>query len=195
MSGIEKYPVLDHIVNTLKAAIADAKVENQSPSEYTIMDGNDEIRLKQDTINKDAATILITDERRIIFSEDLMETLQHMHKDFKGDNKLKAALETATVIINDLDIETEQVFQAVKDFLDQLSNSYEFHKNVNNKITQLDVIFKFGKHVFGVNINNEPAQISIQPAFASTFDTTVQKTILEDLSKVEQAVNKMFKGQ
>ena len=194
MSEKEKYPVLEHIVKTLKNAIADAKVENPSVNEYIIRDGNDEIILKQES-NKDAATILITDTRRIIYSEDLLETLQqiHMHRDVKGNQELKSALENAIIIINDLNIETELIFQAIKDFLDQLSNSYEFIQTVENKVTTIGAGFKFGKHIFRLNINNEENQILLEPRFTPSFDAGIQKTIVADIDKVQLAVNKMFK--
>ena len=194
MSEREKYPVLDHIVNTLKNAIADAKVENPSPNEYIIKDGNDEILLKQ-LPNEVVTTVFITDNRRIIYSEDLLETLQqiHMHKDVKGNQELKNALEKTTIIINDLNIETELIFQAIKDFLDQLSNSYEFIQTVENNITKIGAGFKFGKHIFRINITNEPEKISIEPRFSASFDSSVQQTITIDINKVQIAVNKMFK--
>lgn len=194
MSEREKYPVLDHIVNTLKNAIADAKVENPSPNEYIIKDGNDEILLKQ-MPNEVVTTVFITDNRRIIYSEDLLETLQqiHMHKDVKGNQELKNALEKTTIIINDLNIETELIFQAIKDFLDQLSNSYEFIQTVENNITKIGAGFKFGKHIFRINITNEPEKISIEPRFSASFDSSIQQTITIDINKVQVAVNKMFK--
>lgn len=194
MSEREKYPVLDHIVNTLKNAITDAKVENPSPNEYIIKDGNDEILLKQ-MPNEVVTTVFITDNRRIIYSEDLLETLQqiHMHKDVKGNQELKNALEKTTIIINDLNIETELIFQAIKDFLDQLSNSYEFIQTVENNITKIGAGFKFGKHIFRVNITNEPEKISIEPRFSASFDSSIQQTITIDINKVQVAVNKMFK--
>lgn len=189
MSVTENYPALAYIVKTLKNAIADAKVENPSPNEYLIKDGNDEITLKQD-----ASRILIIDNRRIIFSEDLLETLQHIHTNVKGDEELKSSLATSTIIINDLDIETELIFQAVKDFFDQVSNSYEFIQTVENNITKMGVGFKFGKHIFRLNINNEAQQITLEPRFTTSFDAGIQKTIVADIDKVQLAVNKMFKG-
>ena len=149
MSETEKYPALDYIVKTLKNAIADAKIDNPSANEYLIKDGNDEILLKQE-----GDQILITDARRIIYSEDLLETLQqiHMNRDVRGYVELKTILEKTTIIINELDIETELVFQAVKDFLDQLSNSYEFLQVVDSNINKIGVGFKFGKHIFRLNI-------------------------------------------
>lgn len=196
MSEIKKYPALEHIVKTLKNAIADAKVENLLPNEYLIKDGNDEIHLKEITV-KNETTIFITDKRRIIYSEDLLETLQqiHMHKDIKGNNELKNALENTKIIINDLNIETELIFQAIKDFLDQVSNSYEFIQTVENEITKIGAGFKFGKHIFRINITNEPLQISIETRFTKSFDSAIQKTINADIAKVQLAVNKMFKAE
>ncbi len=194
MSEIQKYPVLNHIVKTLQNAIADSKLESILPNEYLLKDGNDEILLKE---VKDGAssTVFITDKRRIIYSEDLLETLQqiHMHRDVRGNKELKEALEQASIIINDLNIETDLVFQAIKDFLDQLSNSYEFIQTVENNVTKIGAGFKFGKHIFRLNINNDTEQITIEPRFAASFDATVQDTIIADVSKVEKAVNKMFK--
>ena len=194
MSEIQKHPVLDHIVKTLKNAIADAKVENISANEYLLKDGNDEIVLKE-VVTGEETTVLITDKRRIIYSEDLLETLQqiHMHRDVKGNKELKISLEKAKIIINDLDIETDLIFQGIKDFLDQLSNSYEFIQSVENNVTKIGAGFKFGKHIFRINVVNEPEQVSIEPRFAASFDTTVKETIIADVSKVEKAVNKMFK--
>lgn len=192
MSEIEKYPVLDHIVKTLQNAIADSKVESLSPNEYTVKDGNDEIRLKQEDKSNE---IHITDKRRIIYSEDLLEVLQDMHEDAKLNQALKSALQASTIIINELNIETELVFQAIKDFLDQVSNSYEFMQTVETKVTKIGAGFKFGKHIFRININNEANEITIEPRFTASFDAGIQKTITADIIKVEQAVNKMFKGK
>lgn len=191
MSETEKYPALDYIVKTLKNAIADAKIDHPSANEYLIKDGNDEILLKQE-----GDQILITDARRIIYSEDLLETLQqiHMNRDVRGNIELKTILEKTTIIINELDIETELVFQAAKDFLDQLSNSYEFLQVVDSNINKIGVGFKFGKHIFRLNITNESEEISLEPRFTPSFDAGVQKTIEADIQKVQAAINKMFKA-
>ena len=194
MSKLEKHPVLNHIVNTLQTAIADSKVENPSSNEFIIKDGNDEIHLIEvQSADKNSVTVLITDKRRIIFSEDLLETLQDIHEQVKGNPELKTALEKASIIINELNIETEFVFQAIKDFLDQVSNSYEFIQNVETNITKIGAGFKFGKHIFRINITNDPEKISIETRFTPTFDPAIQKTISADIDKVEKAVNKMFK--
>lgn len=196
MSSTEKYPVLDYIVKTLKNAIADAEITNPSPNEYLFKDGNDQIMLKQvPSENGIDATVLITDKRRIIYSEDLLEPLQqmHMHKEVKNQHELKAALEAATVIINNLDIETELIFQAIKDFLDQLSNSYEFMQTVEENVNIIGAGFKFGKHIFRININNQPEEVTIETRFVPTFDAAVKQAIIADMEKVQLAVNKMFK--
>ena len=187
----EEGKALAYVVKTLTKAIADSKVEQKSANEYTVRDGNDEIHLKQDP-NSDQ--IVILDKRNIIFSEDLMETFQDIHETVKGDADLKALLKNTTIIINGLNIETDFVFQAVKDFLDQVSNSYEFVQTVETEITKIGAGFKFGKHIFRLNITNEPEKVTLEPRFVASFDAGIQKTITDDINKVELAVNKMFKG-
>lgn len=190
MKKTEENIALSYVVKTITKAIADSQVEQGLINEYVIKDGNDAILLKQDLNNN---AILITDKRNILFSEDLLETLQDIHSSVKGNEELKAALQNSTIIINGLDIETDFVFQAVKDFLDQLSNSYEFVQTVETEITKIGVGFKFGKHIFRLNITNEPAIITLEPRFVKSFDAGIQKTITEDINKVQIAVNKMFK--
>jgi len=194
MNEREEYPALAYIVKTLTKAIADSKVEQKSANEYTVKDGNDIIDLKQvANAANNGDDIVITDKRNIIFSEDLLETLQDIHTTVKGSDTLKSALENATIIINGLNIETDFVFQAIKDFFDQVSNSYEFVQTVETNVTKIGAGFKFGKHIFRVNIINDLEQISIEPRFTASFDSGIQKTITEDVAKVQQAVNKMFK--
>lgn len=190
MKKTEENIALSYVVKTITKAIADSQVEQGLINEYVIKDGNDTIFLKQDLNNN---AILITDKRNILFSEDLLETLQDIHLSVKGNEELKAALQNSTIIINGLDIETDFVFQAIKDFLDQLSNSYEFVQTVETEITKIGVGFKFGKHIFRLNITNEPATITLEPRFVKSFDAGIQKTITEDINKVQIAVNKMFK--
>lgn len=194
MKKIEEYPALAFVVSTLAKEIAGSKVEQKSASEYIVRDGNDEVLLKHGTgVNGNSNSILITDHRNIIFSEDLLEPLQNIHELVKGDDALKGALKDSIIIINGLDIETDFVFQAVKDFLDQVSNSYEFLQTVETDITKLGAGFKFGKHIFRLNITNEPKAIILEPRFVASFDVNIQKTITEDIIKVQLAVNKMFK--
>lgn len=187
----EECKALAYVVKTLTKAIADSKVEQKSVNEYTVRDGNDEIHLKQDTASDN---IIILDKRNIIFSEDLLETFQDIHETVKGDADLKDLLKRTTIIINGIDIETDFVFQAVKDFLDQVSNSYELVQTVETDVTKIGAGFKFGKHIFRLNIDNQPDKVMLEPRFVKTFDAGIQKTITEDISKVELAVNKMFKG-
>lgn len=190
MKKTEENIALSYVVKTITKAIADSQVEQGLINEYVIKDGNDTIFLKQDPNNN---AILITDKRNILFSEDLLETLQDIHLSVKGNEELKSALQNSTIIINGLNIETDFVFQAVKDFLDQLSNSYEFVQTVETEVTKIGVGFKFGKHIFRLNITNEPSTITLEPRFVKSFDAGIQKTITEDINKVQIAVNKMFK--
>lgn len=188
---LKNYPVLEQVIKTLQGAIADLKVEKLAASEFVVKDGDDEIVLAQET-GENGAIIRITDTRNIIYSEDLLGTFQNLSKNVRGDDQLKADLETATIIINGLDLETELVFQAVKDFLDQVSNSYEFFKMVEADVTKIGSGFKFGKHIFRLNITNNTKQIVLEPRFTPTFDAGIQQTIVKDIAKVQQAVNKMF---
>lgn len=191
----EGYTALAYIVKTLTKAIADSKVEQVSASEYVVRDGNDAIFLKQDTSDSEGNDVIsIKDERKIIFSEDLLETLQDIEDSVKGNDALKASLAATTIIINGLDIETDFVFQAVKDFLDQVSNSYEFVQTVETEVTKIGAGFKFGKHIFRLNITNDAEKITLEPRFVATFDAGIKKTVSDDITKVQLAVNKMFKG-
>lgn len=193
MKTIEEYAALTYVVKTITKAIADLDVEQQSANEYVIRDGNDAIFLKQET-TATGSVITIKDDRKIIFSEDLLEPLQDIAASVKGNDALKASLTETKIIINGLDIETEFVFQAVKDFLDQVSNSYEFVQTVETEVTRIGAGFKFGKHIFRLNIDNGADRVVFEPRFVATFDEGVKKTISADLIKVEAAVNKMFKG-
>ncbi|MGY0037283.1 hypothetical protein [Pedobacter sp. NJ-S-72] len=134
MSEIKQSPVLKHIVNVIKNAIADSKVEEQSESVSVIKDGNDSIHITQlfdSTENID--TIFITDKKEILFSEDLLETLQDIHETAKADANLKKALQAAAIVINDLSIEMDFIFQAARASFDELSDSYEFIKATEKK--------------------------------------------------------------
>ncbi|RZK57346.1 MAG: hypothetical protein EOO91_10335 [Pedobacter sp.] len=192
---IKEYPALAYVVNTLAKAIAGSKVEQKSAGEYIVKDGNDEVLLKHGPgVNGNSNAILITDKRSIIFSEDLLEPLQNLHETVKGNDVVKDALKDSIIIINGLDIETDFVFQAVKDFLDQVSNSYEFMQIVEADVTKLGAGFKFGKHIFRLNVTNEDDKVLLEPRFVASFDANIQKTIIADITKVELALNKMFKA-
>ncbi|RAJ36928.1 hypothetical protein [Pedobacter cryoconitis] len=196
MSEIKQYPVLKHIVNVIKKAIADSKVEEQSESVSIIKDGNDSIHIKQLFDNtEDIATIFITDKKEILFSEDLLETLQDIADSAKGDAALKKALQATTIIVNDLTIETDFIFQAVKESFNELSDSYEFLKTTEKNIEELAAQFKFGDNRFDIKLKNEPDIIRIEAQVNDAVTPKVKKIIEADIVKIEQGLTKMFKGE
>ncbi|AMP99268.1 hypothetical protein AY601_2374 [Pedobacter cryoconitis] len=197
MSEIKQYPVLKHIVNVIKNAIADSKVDAQSQSVSIIKDGNDSIHIKQlfDSTDENIATIFITDKKEILFSEDLLETLQDIEDSAKGDAALKKALQAATIIVNDLTIETDFIFQAVKESFNELSDSYEFLKTTEKNIEELAAQFKFGDNRFDIKLKNEPEVIRIEAQVNAAVTPKVKKIIEADVLKIEQGLTKMFKGE
>ncbi len=190
MTEIKKYSVLEYIVEVLGKAIVDAKVQNPSESTAVIKDGNDMIHLEQ-SFDGVVPAVFIKDPKEIIFSEDLLEPLKNIHKGAKGE--LKAALQSANIVINDLDVETQLIFQAVKGGFDELSNSYEFLKTTKREITKVTSQVKFGKHVFEISIVNEPEFILVMPDFATPFDPAVKKTIEGNALEVQTAITKAVK--
>lgn len=195
MSETKQYPVLKHIVNVIKNAIADSKVEEQSQSVSIIKDGNDSIHIKQlfDSTDEDIATIFITDKKEILFSEDLLETLQDIEDSAKGDAALKKALQATTIIVNDLTIETDFIFQAVKESFNELSDSYEFIKTTEKNIEELAAQFKFGDNRFDIKLKNESDIIRIEAQVNDSVTPKVKKIIEADVVKIEQGLTKMFK--
>lgn len=196
MSETKQYPVLKHIVNVIKNAIADSKVEEQSQSVSIIKDGNDSIHIKQlfDS-TEDIATIFITDKKEILFSEDLLETLQDIADSAKGDAALKKLLQATTIIVNDLTIETDFIFQAVKESFNELSDSYEFIKTTEKNIEELAAQFKFGDNRFDIKLKNESDIIRIEAQVNDAVTPKVKKIIEADVIKIEQGLTKMFKGE
>ncbi|MBB5644463.1 hypothetical protein [Pedobacter cryoconitis] len=194
MSETKQYPVLKHIVNVIKNAIADSKVEEQSQSVSIIKDGNDSIHIKQlfDS-TEDIATIFITDKKEILFSEDLLETLQDIEDSAKGDAALKKLLKATTIIVNDLTIETDFIFQAVKESFNELSDSYEFIKTTDKNIEELAAQFKFGDNRFDIKLKNESDIIRIEAQVNDAVTPKVKKIIEADVVKIEQGLTKMFK--
>jgi hypothetical protein len=181
MNNIKPDAVLESVVNLIKNTISDAKIEYVSSSTATLKDGNDIIYLEQKSDNSgNSATIFIKDKQEIIFSEDLLDPLKDLDQ-------------TATIIVNDLDVETYLIFQAVKDEFDQLSNSYEFVKATEKEVQKAKSTFKFGKHVFDLTVSNEQDQIVVAPEFSSSFDNTIKKTIEADALKVQNAMCAEFK--
>ncbi|TDQ06217.1 hypothetical protein [Pedobacter metabolipauper] len=192
MTKIQQDPVLGYIVDLIKDAIADAKVEQKSETVAIIKDGNDSIQIEQTTEGSNIS-IHITDKKEILYSEDLLEPLQDIHESVKSDAKLKAALQKATIIVNGLSIETEFIFQAVKDSFDTLSTSYEFVKIIEKRTNGLTVAFKFGDHKFQLDVINNPEAVKVTAEFGSSLDAKISKTIGTDVAKVESALNKLFK--
>lgn len=182
MNNITPLPVLEHVVNVIKDTISDIKVEYVTISTAHLKDGNDSIHLEQlaDSTGK-FASIRIQDPKEIIISEDLLPTLKSLHED-------------TTIIINDLYVDTQLIFQAVKDAFDQISNSYELIKTIQKETTKVKSTFKFGTHKFDLTVVNETAHVSIESEFASSFDPTIKKTIEADAAKVQKAVNAIFKA-
>lgn len=193
MNKITPLPVLEHVVNVIKNTISDIKVEYVTISTARLKDGNDSIHLEQlaDSTGN-FASILIQDPKEIIISEDLLPTLKSLHEGVDGN--LKVELQNATIIVNDLDVDTQLIFQAVKDAFDQISNSYELIKTIQKETTKVKSTFKFGTHKFDLTVVNETAQVSMESEFASSFDPTIKKTIEADAAKVQKAVNAMFKA-
>ncbi|QNK63462.1 hypothetical protein H7F33_02835 [Pedobacter sp. PAMC26386] len=189
MIEVKEYKVLEYVVGILKKAIADSKVEKKSEGVSVIKDGNDTIQLEQifDNIGN-TASILITDKKEIIFSEDLLETLLDIQE---GGSDLNQQI--SKIVINDLSVETEIILHAVKDCFDNLSSSYEFVKTSEKEIHKLAIQFKFGDHKFSLNLINEPAVINLTADFAATLDPAVKKTIEGDVVKAQKAINMLFK--
>ncbi|MCY1541572.1 hypothetical protein D9M68_772720 [compost metagenome] len=125
-----------------------------------------------------------------MFSEDLLPVLKDLAKDAKGE--LKSTLQTTSIVINELDIETRLILETAKDAFDQLSSSYEFVRTTANKLSKVKSKFKFENHLFEVLITNETDQLLVEPDFSSTLDPTIQKIIAADTFKVQQALQSIF---
>lgn len=186
------YPVLKYVVDLIKNAISDAKIEYTSISTATLKDGNDSLHLEQKfDPTGNLATIFINDPREIIYSEDLLSPLNVLHEGAKGE--LKTTLQSATIIVNDINVETHLILQTVKDGFDQLSNSYEFVKTYEKESTKVKSTFKFGKHIFALTVINESEQILLTAKFIADIDPAVRKTVEADIIKVQNAVNAIYK--
>lgn len=183
MAENKQYQVLELVVSVLQESIADSKVEKETENISTLKDGNDVIRFKQE-FDGETAVVHITDKKDIIYSEDLLETLLRIQK-----NEAPASF-----IVNDLNVEAELILHAVRDHFDALSSSYEFVKSIERDVQKMRIKLKFGDHPFDVAIVNEPAKISVEAVFEKQLDASVQSTIESDTLKVQQGVNKQFKG-
>ncbi|WP_316839796.1 hypothetical protein [Pedobacter gandavensis] len=192
MNNITPHPVLEHVVNIIKNVISDIKIDYTSESTANLKDGNAFIILEQvfDS-SKNSATILIKDPKDIIFSEDLLPDLKHLHDGTTG--AFKTELQNATVIINDLDVATQIIFESAKDAFDQISNSYELVKTIEKEISKVKSTFKFGSNVFNLTIADGEDLICITPEFAPSYNAAIQKTIEDDALKVQNSLNSIFK--
>ncbi|RZL15606.1 MAG: hypothetical protein EOO89_12775 [Pedobacter sp.] len=193
MSEIKQHAVLTYISETIKSAIADAKLEKQSDNIAVVRDGNDQIHLEQLSDGTGNITIQITDKKEILYSEDLLETLQNIEEGTESQKELYGALSSTVVVVNGLSIETDFVFQAVKDCFDTLSSSYQFVKTISKRINGLTISFQFGDHKFQLVVVNDPENVTITSDLSEVKDAKVKKTIESDVTKVQQALNKMFK--
>lgn len=191
MSNITPHPVLVHVINIIKNTIGDLKIQYVSSAVANLKDGNDSIGLEQQFDNSgNLATLFINDPRDIMFSEDLLPVLKDLAKDAKGE--LKSTLQTTSIVINELDIETRLILETAKDAFDQLSSSYEFVRTTVNKLSKVKSKFKFENHLFEVLITNETDQLLVEPDFSSTLDPKIQKIIAADTFKVQQALQSIF---
>ena len=194
MSEIKQHQVLAYISEKIKSAIADAKLEKQSDTVSVIKDGNDQIHLEQHTAESGSGiTIQITDKKEILYSEDLLETLQNIEEGTESQKELYGALSSTTVVVNGLSIETDFVFQAVKDCFDTLSSSYQFVKTISKRVNGLTISFQFGDHKFQLTVVNDPESVILNCELDTVKDAKVKKTIEGDVVKVQQALNKLFK--
>ncbi len=191
MNDITDYPVLAYVVKLIKNTITDIKTEYIAPASVELKDGNDTIYLQQRSDeNGNPSTIFIKDPKDIIFSEDLLPSLKNLQEGAEG--KTAEALLNARVIINDLDVETQLIFQAVKDHFDEISNSYEFFKAIEKQTDKIKSSFKFGSHSFELTVINQTPLISVTAGFSPSFDESIKKTIENDAAKVQLAVQKIF---
>jgi len=193
MSEIKQHAVLTYISEKIKSAIADAKLDKQSETIAVIKDGNDQIQLEQLADASGNITIQITDRKEILYSEDLLEPLQNIEEGTESQKELYGALSSTTIVVNGLSIETDFVFQAVKDCFDTLSSSYQFVKTLSKRVNGLTISFQFGDHKFQLVVVNDPDQVIITCDVDEVKDAKVKKTIESDVAKVQQALNKMFK--
>ena len=194
MSEITQSPVLAYVVEVLKNAIIDAKVEILSAYESAVIDGSDAIRLKEELDeNGDTAAVWITDKKEILYSEDLLETIYNIHKGAGNDATLKRALLAANMIVNGLNVEAELMFHAVRDQFYSLGSSYEFVRFLERADQQFKFSMTFGDHKFVLNVLNEPAEINIDAEFDDSVAPVIRETILKDLHYVKEEINAEFK--
>lgn len=196
MSEIKQYAILEYVVGVLQNAISGSKVKEISTNESAVIDGNAAIQIKQCAeLNENTDTIIITDKKEILYSEDLLETMYNLHDEANINTGLKAALSTANIVINNLNVEAELIFYAVRDHFYELSSSYEFVKFTERAIQHMKFSMNFGDHIFQVIITNEPDIITIDAEFSDAVAPSVKETINADVNKVRQQINGQFKNR
>lgn len=192
MINIKPYPVLKHVVSVIEEAIDGIAAEYTSVSVANLKDGDDTISIEQTFDDSgNFAIIRIFDPSEIIISKDLLPALNTLHEDVEGG--LRKGLQTATVIVNDVDAEMLLIFQAAKDEFYQISNSYEFGEATEKETTKVKSVLKFGNHELELIIMNEQFHVFVTPDFGKPIDPKVKQTIEAGALKVQHALFARFK--
>lgn len=196
MSEIKQNAVLEHVVAVLQNAISGSKVKQISNNESAVLDGNAAILIKQNFEGSgDMGDIIISDKKEILYSEDLLETVHNIQESANHDAGLKAALSNANIVVNNLNVEAELIFYAVRDHFYGLSGSYEFVNFIERDIHHLSFNMSFGDHTFQVIIRNEPGLVAIEGKFEASLAPAVRETINADINKVKKHINIEFKKE
>ncbi|WP_316812231.1 hypothetical protein [Pedobacter heparinus] len=192
---MKQYAVLEYVVDVLQKAIIGSKVKQIRPDESAIIDGNASITIQQHfESNGSTAAILIRDEREILYSEELLETIYKIQEGANYHAGLKAALSITNFVINGLNIEAELIFHAIRDYFYSLSGSYEFLNFAERDIQQMKFNMNFGDDVtFDLIVLNEPDSIAIEAVIEKSVAPAVKAAINADVEKVRREINKQFK--
>jgi hypothetical protein len=195
MSEIKQYAELEYVVEVLQKAILGSKVKQLAPDEIAIIDGNAAIGLKQQVESiGNTTTIVIRDKKEILYSEELLETVYHIHKGANHDTGLKASLSNANIMINGLNIEAELIFHAIRDQFYALGDSYEFLKFIERDNQQMKFNMTFGDDVvFELIVLNEPKAVTITAISGKSAAPAVKAAINLDVESVSLEINKQFK--
>jgi hypothetical protein len=194
MSEIKQHAILEYVVDVLQNAISGSRVKQMSTNESAVLDGNAAIQIKQcPESDGNTTAIIITDKKEILYSEDLLETMYKIHEDVNFDTELKAALSATNIVINNLNVEAELIFYAVRDLFYELSSSYEFVKFIERDIQRMKFNMNFGDHIFQLSIINESGSVAIDAEFGDAVAPAVKEAINADISKVIKQINNQFK--
>lgn len=195
MSEIKEYAALDYVVDVLQKAIIGSKVKQIASNESAIIDGNVAITLKQSAENNgNTDTILIRDQKEILYSEELLEEVYKIHKGANLDASLKATLSPANIVINGLNIEAELIFHAVRDNFYALSGSYEFLNFIEKDIQQMKFNMNYADELtFEIIVLNESDSVIIETVIKESVAPAVKAAINADVKKVALEINKQFK--